>query len=126
MKFLETIEKNGAYYWLVDTEGNRYRIAQYKKWRKAKIAMEQSKHFSIISNQGVSRGFIYNKLLFKDTCIVAYFRNEFEEKIRYHIYNENGNIVDEGNIVSKLPSKARIIKKVKHYKKFGNNRMYHK
>ena len=126
MKFLNSIKRDGAYYWLVDVHGNKYRVKQVKIWRKLQIAQETSGHYAIISTKRDSTGFEYDKLLFKGKYIIAYYSDEFEEYRYYHLYDERGTKLHKGKILPNLPSKARICKKVEHYQKFGKARMYHK
>ena len=126
MKFLKTIKKDGAYYCITDAQGNRYRVVQCKIWRKAQILKEPLGHFAIVSDKRESKGFKYDKLLFKDKHIVAYYRNEFELYRYYYIYNEQGRIIYKGKILPNLPSKARIAKILKHHQKYSKNRKYHK
>lgn len=125
MKFLETIESDGTYFWLTDICGSRYRVAKIKRWRKLQIAQETSNYFAIIGKHCLSMGFIYDRLLFKGKCIVAYYSDEFEPYVYYHIYDEYGTILCRGKINSLLHNR-RIDKKVKHHQKYSKNRMYHK
>lgn len=111
MKFLKNVKKDGAYFWLTDAQGNRYRTKQVRTWRKLQIAQETSGHYAIISDCRDSTGFKYDKLLFKGKCIVAYYSDEFELDRYYHIYDERGKKLYKGTIAPNLPSKARIIKK---------------
>lgn len=126
MRFLKVIKKDGAYYWITDVYGNRYRVVQVRKWRKLQILQEPSGYFAIMNGNRESKGFKYYKLLFKGKFIIAYYRNEFEGCGYYHLYDEQGKSIYKGKIYRNLPNKARICKKVKYYKKYSNNRIYHK
>lgn len=126
MKFLNNVKKDGAYFWLTDAQGNKYRTKQVRTWRKLQIAQETSGHYAIISARRDSTGFKYDKLVFRGKFIIAYYSDEFEWDRYYHIYDERGKKLHKGTIEPNRPSKARIIKKVKHYQKFSSNRMYHK
>lgn len=126
MKFLNNVKKDGAYFWLTDVQGNKYRTKQVRTWRKLQIAQETSGHYAIISARRDSTGFKYDKLLFKGKCIVAYYSDEFEPYRYYHIYNYKGKIVGKGKLAPRLPSKAKIAIKVKRHQRFAPNRRYHK
>lgn len=131
MKFLKEPqtrmnEEGKQILYLTDEEGQVYHIKKYKIWKNVCIAQEPGGHYSIINVDRTATEFVYKRVQITSKQLIAFRKEEMENRIQVHIYDESGMRLEyiwrnqNGFIYINKTQKAYFIdeKKQKAYSRF--------